>query len=143
MDASPAEMMIEPPRRPLEPELVAELREGLGRCPDVAFAHLPQVRVAGQGEPELALFVWLVPGALRSLRMALNLVSEVVSQVLPDERYLDVVILNSAPELLLQVEAADCLLVEREPDERRRALDAARAAPESPLPSRRPWWWPF
>lgn len=136
-------MTVEPPRRPLEPKLQAELREALGRCPDVAFAHLPQVRVAGHGEPELALFVWLVPGALRSLRMALNLVSEVVARVLPAEYYLDVVILNSAPELLLQVEAAGCLVVERDPDERRRALEAASSDPETPLSSRRPWWWPF
>jgi len=136
-------MTIEPPRHPLDPELQAELREALGRCPDVAFVHLPQVRVTGQGEPELALFVWLVPGALRSLRMALNLVSEIVSRVLPQERYLDVVILNSAPELLLQVEAAGCLLVERDADERQRALAAAGSDPEGPEPDRRPWWWPF
>lgn len=136
-------MTIEAPDRPLEPELFDRLREALGRCPDVAFAHLAQVRVAGHGGPELALFVWLVPGALRSLRMALNLVSEIVSRVLPAERYLDVVILNSAPDLLLEVEAAECLVVERDPDERRRALDAARSADPEPPTSGRAWWWPF
>ena len=84
----------------------------LGQCSDVAFAHLPQVLTEGQQDrPSLVLFVWLVPEALRSLRAALRLVCEAVSRVMPRERYLDVVVLNSAPELLESVEAAGCLLV--------------------------------
>jgi hypothetical protein len=87
--------------------------------------------------------VVLVPEALGSLRFALNLVSEAVARALPDDAYLDVVVLNSAPELLERLEAADCLLVERVAEERRRALEAVRSGgvPE-PLPRRRRWW-PF
>jgi hypothetical protein len=73
----------------------------------------------------LTLFVWIVPAAMGSLRGALNLISEAVARALPEDRFLDVVILNSAPELLTPVEEAGCLLVERDSDERRRARDAA------------------
>jgi hypothetical protein len=142
-DRLPSGMSIEVPDEPLDPELMERLRSGLLKCPDVAFAHLPQVFVAGQhGRPNLVLFVWLVPEALRSLRMALNAVSEVVARVLPREQYLDVVILNSAPEWLESVEAAGCLVVERDAEERRKALWAARKGddPEPPPPRRR-WWW--
>jgi hypothetical protein len=144
-EASP-ELRIEPARDPLEPELMARLSEGLLQCPDVAFAHLPQVLVHGQqSRPELTLFVWLEPGSVRSVRAALNLVSAAVARVMPRKRYLDVVILNSAPELLEAVEAAGCLVVERNPEERRRALEAARSRWEdAPEPIRSgPWWWPF
>jgi hypothetical protein len=91
-----------------------------------------------------ALFVWLQPAAMRSLRMSLNLVSEIVADVLPEAVHLDVLILNSAPELLDRVESAGCLLVERDPDERRRALEAA-AAPVggAGVAGRRRPWWPF
>ncbi len=116
-------MRIGRPGRPLGEELEASLRRHLGALPDVAFAHLPEVLVPGrQDEPQLVLFVWLGAGALRSLRAALNQVCDVVARVLPGGQYLDVVILNSAPELLAAVEAADCLLLERDPEERRRAL---------------------
>ena len=102
-----------------------ELRSGLERCPDLAFAHLVDVEVPAGGESAgLVLFVWLVPDALRSLRAALDLVSEIVARALPADRYLDVVILNSAPELLSEVESAGCLLVEPHPEERKRALSA-------------------
>jgi hypothetical protein len=72
----------------------------------------------------MVLFVWLVPAAMRSLRAALNLVADTVAKTLPGDQFLDVVILNSAPELLPEVERAGCLFVEPHPDERRRALAA-------------------
>ena len=133
------------PREPLDDGVMKRVQDGLQQCPDVAFAHLPEVMVPGRQErPGLVLFVWLVPGALRSLRSALNLVSEVVARALPEERYLDVVILNSAPELLEAVERAQCLVVERDPEERQRALNAAAgSAGDFGGPRRRRWWWPF
>ena len=101
------------------------LREGLGACPDVAFAHLVDVEVLGQGEgPGLVLFVWLVRAAMRSMRAALNLISETVATALPGDHFLDVVILNSAPELLPDIERVGRLLVAPHPDERQRALAA-------------------
>ena len=119
---------ISRPERPLDPQVQARLAEELARCPDLAFAHLVQVLVPTRQErPELALFVWLRPSALRSLRFALNLVSEAVARVLPEGDFLDVLVLNSAPELLDQVERARSLLVENDPDERARALAAAAA----------------
>jgi hypothetical protein len=103
-----------------------KLREGLDACPDLAFAHLVDVEVPEHGEaPDTVLFVWLVPAAMKSMRAALNLVSEAVARALPTDRYLDVVILNSAPEVLLDVERAGCLFVEPHPNERQRALAAA------------------
>ncbi len=139
---------IEPATPPWEPEVIERLRAALARCPDVAFAHLPQVYVPEhQDHPEMVLFVWLLPGALRSLRQALNTVSEIVAHALPDDDYLDVVILNSAPELLERVERAGCLLVDRVPEERSRARNAAARSgePEPEVPAGRtsPWWWPF
>jgi hypothetical protein len=132
----PGGLRIERPEKPLEREVEDALRRALEACPDVAFAHLPQVFVPGaQERPGLVLFVWLVPAALRSLRQALNLVSEAVARALPPEQYLDVVILNSAPELLEPVERTGCLLVERDPLERERALEAARQAPDDDEPA--------
>jgi hypothetical protein len=139
----PPGMRIETPERPLEPEVAGKLRLSLTACPDLAFAHLPQVFVPGEQErPDLVLFVWLLPEAMRSLRQAFNLVSEAVASALPPDRYLDVVVLNSAPELLEAVERAGCLLVERDPGERGRALEAARAtSPVEPPVRRSRWWW--
>jgi len=114
-------------------------------CPDVAFAHLADVWVPGrQPQPEMTLLVWLTAEAVPSVRAALNLVCEVVSRSLPAERYLDVVILNSAPDLLGEAERAGCLLVERDPTERGRAL-AALTTVDEPVADegRPPWWWPF
>jgi hypothetical protein len=119
------QVRITPPGQPLGREVENKLREGLETCPDVAFAHLVDVDVPEQGEgPGMVLFVWLVPAAMKSMRAALNLVSEVVAKALPGDRFLDVVILNSAPELLRGIERAGCLLVAPHPDERRRALAA-------------------
>jgi hypothetical protein len=127
----------------LEPEIEHELKARLEKCPDVAFAHLPQVYVPGQQEhPELVLFVWLDPGALRSLRSALDLVSETVARSLPEGQYLDVVVLNSAPELLEAVERTGSLLVERDPAERARAL-AAVSGEDQPGPATKGPWWRF
>ena len=125
---APDELVISPPEQPLDPQVKDRLAQELARCPDLAFAHLPQVMVpARQEAPSLVLFVWLQAPALRSLRFALNLVSEAVARSLPDGNYLDVVVLNSAPELLDQVERARSLLVENDPEERARALAAASA----------------
>ena len=119
------QLRITPPAHPLGDEVENTLREGLEACPDLAFAHLVDVDVPEREEgPGMVLFVWLVPAAMRSLRAALNLVSDTVAKALPGDRFLDVVILNSAPELLPDVERAGCLFVEPKPDERRRALAA-------------------
>jgi hypothetical protein len=118
-------LRITPPAHPLDDEVNDRLREGLESCPDVAFAHLVDVEVLEREEgPGAVLFVWLVPAAMRSLRAALNLVSDTVAKALPKDLFLDVVILNSAPELLLDVERVGCLFVEPHPDERRRARAA-------------------
>ena len=125
---APDELVISPPEQPLDPQVKDRLAQELARCPDLAFAHLPQVMVpARQEAPSLVLFVWLQAPALRSLRFALNLVSEAVARSLPDGNYLDVVVLNSAPEWLAVVERARSLLVENDPEERARALAAASA----------------
>lgn len=119
------DIRITPPARPFDDEVEDRLRVGLEGCPDVAFAHLVDVDVPERGEgPGTVLFVWLVPAAMRSLRAALNLVSDTVAKALPKDVFLDVVILNSAPELLPEVEGVGCLFVEPRPDERRRALAA-------------------
>ena len=113
------------PARPLAEEAETALREGLDECPDLAFAHLVDVDVIESGEgPGMVLFAWLVPAAMRSMRAALNALSDTVAGALPRDRFIDIVILNSAPELLPEVERAGCLFVEPDPEERRRALSA-------------------
>ena len=69
---------------------------------------------------------------------------EAVADALPKSCFLDVLILNSAPELLDRIESVDALFIERDPSERRRALAAAAPGGPAlePLPARR-WWWPF
>lgn len=138
------EILIEPAEARLTGEVEDRLRFELESCPDVAFAHLCLVTIAGQSSgPQLSLFVWLVPEAVGSLRAALNLVCEAVARAIPDDVFIDVLILNSAPELLDRVEAADCLLVERDRQERRRALAAAAGETENPGPARRRRLWPW
>jgi hypothetical protein len=133
------------PRQPFDEATLKKLRVGIENCPDVAFAHLADAEVAGhQDRPGQVIFVWLVAAAMGSLRGALNLVSEAVADALPEDRFLDVVILNSAPELLEDLEHADCLFVVRDAEERKRALAAASdqvTDSETDPPSR--WWWPF
>ena len=104
-DQNPAgQMRISAPTRPLSATVMKKLETGLELCPDVAFAHLPEVEVAeSEGRANLVLFVWLRPEALRSLRSALNLVAEVAAKALPQGEFVDVVILNSTPELLVPV----------------------------------------
>lgn len=139
------EINITRPRPPFDSEILDKLGAEIGSCPDVAFAHLCDVEVVGRGDgPGPVLFVWLVSRAVRSLKPALNLVSEAVARALPEDRFVDVVILNSVPELLQPVEAAGCLLVERDPEERRVAVAAGGADREieDGGVSRR-WWWPF
>jgi hypothetical protein len=133
------------PRQPFDEEVLEKLRVGIENCPDVAFAHLADTEVAGrQDRPGLVIFVWLVAAAMGSLRGALNLVSETVAGALPEDRFLDVVILNSVPELLEDLERAECLFVVRDAEERRRALAAAsdHGLGDEPEPPRRRWW-PF
>ena len=123
--ASDQQLRITPPGQPLGDEVEKRLREGLEICPDLAFAHLVDVDVPEQGEgPGMVLFVWLVPAAMRSMRAALNQISETVAKALPPDRFLDVVILNSAPELLPEIERTRSLLVAPHSDERQRALAA-------------------
>jgi len=102
-----------------------------------------------QEAPHPVLFVWLTGDALAVMRRSLQRVYRAVAGALPDGEYVDVVLLNSAPELLAEVEAAGCLLAEPDPEERRRALAAAAAplpGPGAPpedrqeLAPRRPWW---
>ena len=129
MTASDSHLRITPPGTPLADDAEAALREGLNACSDLAFAHLVDVEVAQSGEgPSMVLFAWLEPAAMRSMRAALNLLSDTVAKALPRERFLDIVILNSAPELLPEVERTGCLFVEPDPEERRRALSAGSAA---------------
>ncbi len=141
------QLRVTRPTNPLDEDVLEKLREGLESCPDVAFAHLCDVEVVGgDHRSAMTLFVWLVPAAMRSLRMALNLVSEVMAGALPEDRFLDVAILNSAPELLQDVERADCLFIVRDVEERQRALAAAESQDpgvhgESETSHR--WWWPF
>ena len=121
----PDQIRLSRPAHPLADDVLDALRQGLEQCADLAFAHLVDVDVLEREEgPSPALFVWLTPAAMKSLRQALNLVSEIVSEALPSDRFLDVLILNSAPELLPDLERVGCLFVERDPDERGRALAA-------------------
>jgi hypothetical protein len=141
------EVQITGLREPLDDRVLQRLQEELRSCSQVAFAHLTEVRVPAQDSSSArTVFVWLRAEAMRSMRAALNLVSGAVARALPSETFLDVVILNSAPELLEQIEAAGLLLVENDVEERQtalRALHVAEPAPP-PLPPRsRPWWWPF
>jgi len=141
---SPVGLRILPPERPLA-EIRDRLGEVLASCPDLAFAHIAEVEVAS--EPAVAsptLFAWLRPEAMSSIRSALNLVSEGVARALPADRYLDVVILNSAPELLEAVERVGVLVADNDPTERDHAMEAARNLEGYvPLPPQRRWWWPF
>jgi hypothetical protein len=121
----PDEIRLSPPADPFDDYVVSKLRDRLEKCTDLAFAHLVDVEVPNKGvEPGPTLFVWLVPAALKSLRAALNLVSEAVADALPADRFLDVVILNSAPELLPEIERVGCLFVEVDGCERQKALEA-------------------
>jgi len=140
---SASDIVVEKVCKPWPQAILNSLTQALAAAPDVAFAHLVDAGVPGQGEIHTALFVWLQPGALRSLRRALHQVSAVVSGALPDGTAVDVIILNSAPELLEQVEAVGGLIVESDPAERHRALAAAAAEPIEGEREDGPWWWPF
>jgi hypothetical protein len=144
MDDPDESIVIRAPARPLDAEVEAKLRSALGKCPDIGFAHLVEVEVSGRDEePALALFAWLTPQGMGSLRASLTLVSEIVAGVLPEGRFLDVLILNSAPELLDRVESAGCLLVECDPQERLRALEAAATGGSDEPTDGGRGWWPF
>ena len=140
-------LRIGPPAVAWPDDRLDALRREIGACRDVAFAHLPEVLVPGrQSRPNRVLFVWVVPEAMGAIRAVMNTICDAAARALPSSEFVDVVLLNSAPELLLPVEAAGCLLVERSPEERARALEAARAAaaedhdePE-PRPAPAPWW---
>lgn len=139
------DLRLLPPGEPLGPEIEERLGEILAACPDLAFAHLADVEVTEEpGSVSPALFVWLRPESMYSIRAALNLVSEGVARALPADRYLDVVILNSAPELLASVEGVGTLVADNDPEERSRARAAALDLEGyTPLPPRRRWWWSF
>lgn len=141
-----SEIVVKPVREPWPKEQVQSLVQALAGSPDIAFAHLVDAGAPGQGEMHTALFVWLRSGALRSLRPALNQASTIVAGAIPDGTAVDLIILNSAPELLEKVEAVGGLIVEGDPEERRRALEAAAAVPtedDGDHPHKGPWWWPF
>ncbi len=144
------DLRISKPLIPWPRDRTENLRRELSACKDVAFAHLPDVLVPGrQTKPHRVLFVWLVPEAMGALRGALNTLCDATARALPKSEFVDLVILNSAPELLLPVEEADCLFLELDPEERARALEAARAPAESPeAPHEQPMvepapWWAF
>jgi hypothetical protein len=129
----------------LAPDTMAALRERLSACPDLAFTYLAEVQVDGHDDPAPTLFVWLEARALGSVRSALDLVARAVAQTLPAECFLDVVILNSAPDLLDAVAAEGDLVTETNPDERRRAMAASTAAdgvmPDEPGRDSGASWW--
>jgi hypothetical protein len=142
-NSSDVDVVVDPPGSAFGPEVDEKLRSELAVCPDIAFAHLARVTVGGPtAGSQLSLFVWLVPEAVGSLRAALNLVCEAVARALPEDRFLDVLILNSAPELLASVLAAGDPIVVRDDDERRRAVDAAAesSSGEPPKRGRFGWW---
>jgi len=103
-------------------ELRLKLRKALSQSKDLAFAHLNHVVVEQAPEGVLVLFAWLKRGGLRWMRASLNHLSELVAGALPPKIFVDLVILNSAPELLEEIEAAGDLLVENDPEEHRRVL---------------------
>ncbi|MCK5378240.1 MAG: hypothetical protein KAJ78_02500 [Acidobacteria bacterium] len=143
---SASEIVVKPVREPWPEAILQRVVQALSGASDVAFAYLVDAGVPGQGDMHVALFVWLQPGALRSLGRVLNQVSAIVSGAMPSGKAVDVIILNSAPEMLEVVEAAGGLIVENDPEERRRALEAAAATPTDDYgdhPRKGPWWWPF
>ncbi len=134
------------PKEGLSGDVFDALKRGLGACPDVSFAYLPQVEVPeAAGEANLVLFVWLRAEAMGSMRSALDLISQIVAGALATGDFIDVAILNSVPELLVAIDDADCLVIDNEPEERQRVLDDARDPQRVPeaLPPRQKWWWPF
>ncbi len=138
-------MIVQPlAKRPAESVLEA-LRSSLSSCRDLAFAHLVEVIVPEHSRhPDPTLFVWLLPAGVRSLRSSLNLVSEAVAHSLPEDLYLDVLILNSAPELLTAVESTGEPFLVRDAHEREAALAAMEAPEDVPEVEQRPtrrWWW--
>jgi hypothetical protein len=146
-DTTVAEIEIAELAAQLPAEVMESLRKELGKRPDVAFAHLVQAMVPGyQNEPTPMLSVWLNREAMRSVRLSLKLVSNVVSRALPEGTFVDLIILNSAPELLEQVEKVGVLVVENDREERQAALLAmsspAADVPAPVQPARR-WWWPW
>jgi hypothetical protein len=143
-DPTDDEIRIEALDVELGREIEARLRARLLDCPDLAFAYLTRVTVAAHpGEAQPSLFVWLLPEGVASLRSALNLVSEAVARALPEDAFLDVLILNSAPELLGPVAATGVPFVVRDDAERQRAIEAAGVDSDGKEPEPRPrfrWW---
>jgi hypothetical protein len=144
MDYDFEELHISDPGRVMKQEVEERLRQNLAQCRDLAFAYLAKVLVPGrQSEPNLVLFAWLRPASLRSVRQALNLISEAVARALPKAEFLDVVILNSAPDLLAKLATAGRLVNDSDPDELARALEAKDQEVGEQAPVSRPRWWPF
>ncbi len=147
VDDTTVELIIRPPATEWPEDRTEALRRELGACSDVAFAHLPEVLVPGrQARPNRVLFVWVVPEAMGAIRAVMNTVCDATARALPSSEFVDVVLLNSAPELLPAVEAAGSLLLERDPEERARAVATVRAATETdeaeapPAEPDAPWW---
>lgn len=144
-DGGQPRVRLEPGAGSFSQHVEDELRDVLAACPDLAFAYLMNAEIEGHGEAGPVLLAWVSAGAMGSLKGALNLISEGVARALPDGRFMDVVILNSAPELLADAQlVAEPFVVNDSPE-----LERARAATTDmedyqPLPPRRRfWWWPF
>lgn len=136
-------VVIRSPGNALEDAVTEELKRRLAVCPDVAFAYLAQVVVGDAStQGDLCLFVWLRADALSSVRSALNLVSEAVARALPPEAYVDVVILNSAPELLAEIQNSGELIVVVDAEEHQLALDATSSSSTAVIEEKpaSPWW---
>ncbi len=139
-------MIVQPLSTRFAPEVEDALVTRLRSCPDLAFAYLVEVTVPDHSDrPDPTLLAWLVRDAISSLRASLDLVAAAVAASIPGDSYLDVVILNSVPELLEALERTGNPLVVRDRDELERAFAASRGdPPPSPGPApKKPWYWPF
>lgn len=128
---------------PLAAETQNRMIAALERCPDLAFAYLADVEVEGQGPATRTLFAWLEAPALGSVRRALDLVARAVAESIDRDQFVDVVILNSAPELLAPVARSGLCLTAPNPDEWRRSLQAAETPSEGAaedVAGSVPWW---
>jgi len=139
-----SELHFGPPTPSLDPTVLDKLTRGLATCQDVAFVYLANVLVPSQQEAaSQVLFVWLTRNALGSVRFALARVSQVVATCLPEGEFVDVVILNTDPELLEQVAAVGVVVVENSAEEHTQALTATTQPSADPAEPPQRWWWPF
>ena len=120
-------MEIEAAGQHLDLEHREKLINNLVSFKDLAFAHLNHVRMEKGDEGNLVLFLWLKRGGLRWMRASLNHASELVARSIPRGTFIDVVILNSAPELLADIESAGGLLIEKDRNEHEKVLEQLHA----------------